>query len=535
MKTDNKTRILLIGLDGASWQVILPLIKQGKLPNIKGLMDKGSYGSLETLRPTASPAIWTSIATGKIPDKHGITDFLITSPDSNEEVLATSNLRRTKAIWNILSEYQKSVAVIGYLTSWPPEKVRGIMISDRFNNLESIEYYSSKRYDFFTQEELGRFRKLDKNIIPLKHHWVERQDRFKEAAALRLMEKQDFDFLTLYLRGIDIASHTFWDCMEPKSFDVSQEDIHKYGNVIKDYYIYCDGVIGRLLQRIDRDTIVLVVSDHGFASDYDAKNQFSFTNMDFLLQIARLDRIYKNSKVARVYEGATNKTWSPKTKFICIDSNGLTSGEFNEAREHLKKSLLNIKTEKTQTPIFTFKADTKKGFAVTVNIKNSVAQNILINNKKYAFKYFLQNFPRGGHSWAPAGIIIISGENIKRNQQIYKRNQLLHRSLAHLKKSHGRIYNSLNWILKKSSLINEATVLDITPTILHLMGFPIAKDMDGKVLTQAIIPEYLLQNPIRYIDSYGNRDTEKIKAAAPSTLEEEERIKERLRSLGYIS
>ncbi|MFC1658877.1 alkaline phosphatase family protein, partial [Candidatus Omnitrophota bacterium] len=115
----NKLKVILIGLDGATWDVILPLVEQGKMLNIERFIKEGCWADLQTIEPTVSPVIWTSIATGKSPDKHGILDYYVKLPGTYDTVLATSNIRKTKALWNILSEREKKVCVVGWMVTWP--------------------------------------------------------------------------------------------------------------------------------------------------------------------------------------------------------------------------------------------------------------------------------------------------------------------------------------------------------------------------------------------------------------------------------
>ena len=99
-------RVFLIGIDGATWDVMDPLLKAGRLPNLAALIDEGVRASLKSMIPTRSPALWTTIATGKDFDEHGISDFTEVVRDdgvlSAKVMHMTSNMRRTKALWNIL-------------------------------------------------------------------------------------------------------------------------------------------------------------------------------------------------------------------------------------------------------------------------------------------------------------------------------------------------------------------------------------------------------------------------------------------------
>ena len=163
----NKTKVLFIGLDGATWNIMSPLVIEGRLPNIKRLIDKGSFGNLESFYPLTSEVIWTSIATGKSPDKHNIKDRLVEDPETKELVPVTSNLRNAKAIWNILSGYKKKVGIIAYLCTWPPENINGIMVSDRIDPAD----YSAKGYAFppletlCSKQEFENFSRIENSVF----------------------------------------------------------------------------------------------------------------------------------------------------------------------------------------------------------------------------------------------------------------------------------------------------------------------------------------------------------------------------------
>src|SRR5215218_595750 len=107
-------RILVLALDGVDPDVVDLLISEGKLPNFARLKREGAYGRLRSERPLLSPVVWTTIATGKTPDRHGIGHFVAVNPRTGEELPVTSRLRHVKALWNIFSESGRSVAVVGW-------------------------------------------------------------------------------------------------------------------------------------------------------------------------------------------------------------------------------------------------------------------------------------------------------------------------------------------------------------------------------------------------------------------------------------
>ena len=132
----------MLGWDGADWNFILPLLADGKLPNLEKLMRGGSYGTLASMVPTLSPAIWTTVATGTTPGAHGILHFYNQDPILKRlwlrlthfgdlpRRLYTNADRRRHAVWNLAQEHERSVMVVGYHNTFPVEPVDGMMVSN---------------------------------------------------------------------------------------------------------------------------------------------------------------------------------------------------------------------------------------------------------------------------------------------------------------------------------------------------------------------------------------------------------------------
>ena len=126
-------RVLLIGWDAADWVFLTPLLDSGKMPNLQRLIENGTSGRIATLQPILSPILWTSIATGKRGDKHGILSFVEPTPDGQDIRPVTSYSRRTKALWNILSQLGKRSVVVNWFASHPAEPIHGAIVSNRFS------------------------------------------------------------------------------------------------------------------------------------------------------------------------------------------------------------------------------------------------------------------------------------------------------------------------------------------------------------------------------------------------------------------
>lgn len=298
-------RILLVGIDGAEWSVARPLIEDGRLPNLARLMENGAYCGLRSLEPKEkSPVIWATIATGKLPEKHGIGDYVVEGTDR----LTTSNMWRARPFWDILGERGRKVGVVGWLVSWPASEVHGAMVTDYFRYapkpgrppVERTTYPESLAdeleplrvtADRIADEEIADFVNLggalsgeEAQRLPLEEMFQEinainglgkRVYDFKDlmagdltflSAALHLIEKSDPQVLAVYLRGVDSASHRFWADAHPGEvgFRVSETDRRVFGRTVERYYQRADEMLGRLLEAFGEDATVIVCSDHGF-------------------------------------------------------------------------------------------------------------------------------------------------------------------------------------------------------------------------------------------------------------------------------
>ena len=124
-------RVMVVGLDGMDPQTVDLLMSEGKLPNFAKLRQQGAYAPLQSAEPMLSPILWTTIATGKTPDLHRIGHFVAVD-QAGGQLPVTSRMRKVKALWNMLSEKERRVAVVGWWATWPAESVNGAMVSDHF-------------------------------------------------------------------------------------------------------------------------------------------------------------------------------------------------------------------------------------------------------------------------------------------------------------------------------------------------------------------------------------------------------------------
>jgi tetratricopeptide (TPR) repeat protein len=411
-------RVLFIGLDGADWNLIDPLIAAGKMPNLAALLRSGVRARLRTISPVLSPVIWTTVATGKLPSKHGIVDFLAVDSRTGKRVPVTSNLRRTKAIWNILGESGVPVGTIAWWATWPAEKVNGFLVTERiayqlFGMGKEVDAGSEGKVfppelyaqvealrvkpEEIEETEVRRFLALPPTgLVGLPAAQRDRAEEFRTvlagtrtyaAIAERLFAEHPTPFRAVYFEGIDTTSHLFMQYRRPRLSWVAEQDAAWFGGAVDRFYEYQDTILGELLGKFGGDDVnVVIASDHGFRSD-------------------------------------TNR---PKSDA------GIQTGKAAEW------------------------------------------------HRKY-------------------GVLVLAGP-----------------------------------AFRPGATIEEASVADITPTILAAFGLPTANDMDGEVLATAFRPEFLAAHPLGTLRTFED-PAAPVDGVNPVASEADDAIVAKLTALGYVS
>jgi predicted AlkP superfamily phosphohydrolase/phosphomutase len=288
--------VYLFGIDGATWDVFDPLMAEGRLPNLKRLTDEGSRAVLRSMDPTASAIIWTTIATGKVPEKHGIRGFVVETA-SGKQVPVTSTLRKTKALWNIASEAGMEVGFIGWWVTWPAEEVRGFMCSDYTWPLRKDEQGFATGEDtsqtrsyrtypedliaeldplLLTESRLSR-QELDSlgvQKIPSVQGFAVREVFLKDLSHVRisqhLLSKFSPRLFAVYFDGFDAFCHIFWDRYRSHrglGAETATRERYAKGEAMDDHLARIDSYLGELMQRAGREDVILVVSDHGYGDN----------------------------------------------------------------------------------------------------------------------------------------------------------------------------------------------------------------------------------------------------------------------------
>ena len=296
-------KVVLIGVDSFDWRIIDPLLKQGKMPNLARLIERGTRANLRTLRPILSPVIWTSIATGMKPSRHGIVDFVVTSRETGELVPVTSAMRQVPALWTLMSRQGVDVSVVAWWATWPAETVRGSIVTDRvafqlFEDSVKQDWKSAdpaknrgKTYPEDLMDEVRPLIRVPAEVTDEEVAWFLPGGRFPailtdsqknllnrfrtviaagetyHAAALARIRSQDASLRMIYYEGPDTTSHLFMKYRPPLLEGTKREEMELFGGIIDRYYERQDRFIGEIVQAAGEQADFFVVSDHGFKSD----------------------------------------------------------------------------------------------------------------------------------------------------------------------------------------------------------------------------------------------------------------------------
>ncbi|MDB2657166.1 alkaline phosphatase family protein [Crocinitomicaceae bacterium] len=288
-----KKKVLLIGWDAADWNIINPLLKQGKLQALQGLIDRGVKGNLSTMNPPYSPMLWTSVATGKTPDKHGVLGFIEIDTDHQIVRPVTVSQRKTRALWNIFHHKGMKSNLVGWWPSHPAEPINGVVVSDLFPKpiakyeepwpLAPDCIHPKSLCDELEDLRMHPQELTGAHILPFIPKASEIKDEEQKslqilakivahntslhAASTYLMENKEWDFTGVYYDMIDHFCHGFMKYYPPKLPRISKESFDMYKDVIDGAYMFQDMMLERSLQLAGEDTLVIVMSDHGYVSD----------------------------------------------------------------------------------------------------------------------------------------------------------------------------------------------------------------------------------------------------------------------------
>jgi predicted AlkP superfamily phosphohydrolase/phosphomutase len=552
-------KVFILGLDGASPEVIESLIDLGQLPAFEKLKKDGVMGKLRTTIPPITGSAWSSFMTGKNPGKHGIFDFITRKEGTYHLAPINSNLREGRSFWSRASDAGKKVCIINVPITYPPEKVNGVMVSGMLTPRGRTDYTQppslareldrvTRGYRIHMEESFSKGREE----TFLKHLYEVTEKRIE--AMEYLFKREDWDLFVGIIEGIDLIQHELWHCWDPAHFRHPSPS-GKYVDVIPSFYRKMDEFLNRILEEwIDSRWTIIVMSDHGAGP---LKKLFYINNFLMRKGFLKLKGGARSSIKHLLFQAG----FVPMTFYHLLLRMGLgrlkKMARFGQGESWLKPFFLSFEdVEWSRTRAYSFGSTAGQ---IYLNLKGREPLGIVSPGKEEeeVRKEIIRELQRL--------VDEETGEQVV--GEIYRKEDLYHG--PHLKDapdivflpktleiaafgeyefaSHRMIDYSwgvsgshrMDGLItmkgkpfRQGTTLQGARIIDLAPSVLYLLGLPVPGAMDGEVLRQAFLETAFEERPVRVIDEKTSPDS------LPEEIysdEEEEELKRRLKTLGYFT
>ncbi len=549
----------IIGLDGADWQIIDPMLTRGELPVLQTLIDNGCRGILHSTVPPSSPPAWASMITGVNPGKHNIYDFSYIDTLYRKQPIDAMSRISAPPLWRIMNQAGLSIGMVNLPIHYPPETVNGFIVC-------GLVTPSSARTFTYPPElgsEIGNAgeqwiigQTLARGGSPrefLKE--ITEKTRRQADWILRLQKKYQPDFLMVVFDGTDKIQHFFWkywDDTHPRH-DLKASAFLK--DAIPSYYRFVDACIGEVINaRPDND--ILIVSDHGFTGISQDVFIEEWLIQQGYLHLKSAPSAALNPKLENSKRFAWNALARIRTLKSFLKGNRLTSRFIEKLKGRVLQgntSSLNQNVDWSQTRVF-FNGVSSQSLQINLQgregegivspeNRSSIIREVIasllqirdpLNDRpviRAAFaKEELYNGPCVNNA-PDMTIITEKGYTLQEGfPHVLVRPSILHgmdRSGDH--RSEGIFIASGPNIQKQEGHL-EAQINDITPTVLYLNGLPIPDYMDGSVCTEWIRNSYLQGQPVEQTHDILPHHSQ----LEELTTEERKLLENHLRALGYF-
>jgi predicted AlkP superfamily phosphohydrolase/phosphomutase len=544
----SKRRVMVIGLDGATWELLDGFMERGLMPRLSSLCQQGAKGELNTVVPPMTATAWTSFVTGKGPGKHGVYDW--TEPMANSYVYEPVDSTRIKAntILEIASDHGCRVSSVNLPLTFPCRKINGVAVSGMLT--PSVETAGFTWPPDFVDElmEISPGYEIDTHlteafddVLPFCDR-LERLINKRSVLVKELLKREDWDLHVTVWVEMDRLQHCIWHFIDPDHENFDPEGAEKYAQRILEIYTLLDDQIGMMVDNKGEDCDIIFISDHGFGQ---CRN-----------------KVFLN-------------TWLAEKGFLKFKDSSDVRGRMNSIRGAMDK--LGVDTRKIVDIAKKFGADgilSRQGaalsrFAAGIDWDNTVAfchgtNSVRINleGREPMGSVSEADYSKVGEELREALLAMrdTNGQAVITNVQL--RDELYfgtevdrasdvviteHDTSVWFYYSEGEIPDQLfensgwasgnhkpNGIFLgvgptfESCDVMGADIIDIAPTVLAIMGLPIPDDMDGSVLYSALTRDCL--DPIRYTEA------DEFTGDSSGGFSDKQRgeIEERLRGLGYL-
>jgi predicted AlkP superfamily phosphohydrolase/phosphomutase len=535
----------MIGLDGVTFDLIEPWVEAGHLPNLARMMNQGASGRLQSTIPAHSGPAWATFATGQSPGKHGVYFFLGPSRDQQYFRPLSAESIRGRRFWELASEIGRTVGIVNVPLTYPLRPIeQGYLIAGIFAPNAASAFSSPKMYDEIINHCGGYTVEAPKHQnrqTYLANMMAGMQLRCKTAEYL--LEHYPVDLFVVVFRMIDSIMHNFWADMDTQHPLRQRLGKALIPDAILNAYKLLDDSVGRLVARAGEDTIVMVMSDHGFRAEYKrfAVNKWLRERGLLTLRSGRgplmsaagltIKRLGLTKLAKRTISLMTgNSTWQQnvwgavdwsRTQVVYGPGPGLyvnlkgrdvegivKPSDYENLRSMLIEELKTIRDPETGLAVVDQvhrREEIYQGDAV------DLAPDLVPEPAEYG-----SNGLRWGYGFEPFPAAPWDFHTVERYAGVHAPDGIFLATGPHI--TPGPKKNVLH-------------IADLAPTSLYALGLPVPQAMDGQVLTDLFHPSYVEANPVQFVDLDLHTDG---KMGQVMSEEDEGEVKARLKDLGYL-
>jgi predicted AlkP superfamily phosphohydrolase/phosphomutase len=564
-------KVMVLGLDGATWDVLEPMIQEGLLPNLARLREQGAWGTLGSVFPPLSPVAWTAVMTGKNAGKHGIFEFLEQRHDPLTSRVNSSRSIQAELVWEIAAEHGKRTAAGGVPLSYPPRP------SSRFPGFFLGDFLSPAAARDFSSDPV-LFAEMEKAVGPYRPWSTAIHDGGNESAVLDdlqdfleqhlrtvsfLMNRCDWDLFIFDLMATDRFQHELWHAWDltHRAARGRERELAALRPRLGHFWQTLDRGVGAIEADLPRDSALLVMSDHGFGpiEHYVNFNVWLLSRGDIALK----DSFYVRQKAWFHRRGVTPEWIYGVMSRLGLGNHrvsrfrGKQSSLLDRLGESLFLSRRHIDWSRTR-------AYAQGNFGqIFLNLKGRQPQGCvapedarpLLDDLKAALRaiphpetgeplvehvYERDELYHGPHAHLAPDLTVVLTD--WRYRTIGLHDFTTHRVISPAFGPTGD--HRLEGILiaagpafRTGAVPRGAGLLDIAPTVLHLLGVPVPADMDGRVLTEILDPVLLsdeLPEPEPALAAAHAHALASEPIESRYTAEEDAAIQQRLADLGYL-
>ncbi|TKJ41609.1 hypothetical protein CEE37_03320 [candidate division LCP-89 bacterium B3_LCP] len=553
--TKQSEKMVLLGLDGATFRLLRPWAEEGILPNFAKLFEDSTWGELASTVPPTTPPAWAACMTGKNPGKHGIFDFRESPLKFPDRPLINLSSIQGRKLWHLFAADGRKSAIVNVPITYPPQSLDGLMVSGMMTPSNDSDYtYPDElkseimgavddyvvnidipKYDVEIEADALRF------LDDVEHSFSKRKELF-----YYLLEKKTWHFFFIVFVNLDRIQHLFWKYLDPECSLYESKMAKKLRPRIIKSYRMVDEMIGEVRQKIG-DTPMLIMSDHGFG----ATHQWFNVNT-WLAQKGYLKVKEEVLRKKRLFSFFMNLNDSPVIKALVPKAiQSKLRGKIRAGRSTFKSDIEgaldydNTRAFFASIPAQGIFINVKRDGAGIVELgeeydklRDEIKENLLQikdpeTGKKIVDKvYFREELYHGDQMQYAPDIIFVARDYGCLGRQLFGLGSVLQPSDKVPNGFHRMegIFLAVGPQFKSGHEIKGAQMTNIAPTVLHLTGQAVPDDMDGEPLLDAFQPEFVKANPVKQIKAEDLPEMER----SDFSEEESEEIAKRLRSLGYL-